>query len=1023
MSSKAKSIKAPLIEVSKKKTLREKISDAYNQYGFLGYAALVPAVIFLLIYIARGIHPFGNGTVLVLDLNGQYAYFFEYLREAVMGGDLSLLYSWERALGGEMMGLYAYYLASPLSYIVCLFPKDNMQDALFVMFLIKASLCGVTMGFYLTKISTKLKKMNIVVFSTLYATCSYCVVQMHNTMWIDAVILLPLIIYGIEQLVKWGKYKLFVSCLALTLMSNYYIGYMTCIFVAVYFFFYMYAFSDKSANNPCEEKNHFLKSFVRIVTFSLLAIAIAAVIILGAYYSLGLGKNEFSNPNWELKMNYDILNIFYKFLPGSYDTVRPEGLPFIFCGVLTIILVPAFFMSKKFTVRERIGYALLIIFFMLGFLLSTFDLIWHGFQRPNWLNCRFSFMLCFVLIVLAYRVFEHLKDVNGHFFVYSGVVIAAFAAILQKIADTLKEENEKLVIDDYATILATVALVAIYLLIIAFMKRGKNKESVAVVLLCFICIEMFINGLSNINDLDDDVTFTKYDKYAQYNTLMLPITDTVNDNDDGFFRMETTLHRKLCDNMAVNMAGLTNSTSSLNADTIYFLRMMGYSSKSNWSRYLGGTPVNDSLLGIKYIISTRNYDDIYGEPVYTIEEFAKHNGVTVDELIDETYADNSSGEGYNKLSAEDYVVYKNPFALSLAFNATPSVIDFNMKVYNTYITESNKNYEELYNEGGYTSPFTRMNGLITAILGESQTVEVFKPATQEDAPKLDGCTTAISSDKEHYRYNYSNGVGTITYTYTVPTNTRLFLYLPAYYNREVKIMSSTVEIFDGANTFHGNTTSRIIELGEVNGEGEYATYSFTVPLTSSTKEFYTTIDESFIYYVDEAVFEDAFARMQEGQFIADVNCKDDDITGSMTTKTDNQTVLTSIPYDAGWKIYVDGKRVETIEAVNALVAFNVESAGDHDIRFVYRPTLVMAGIGISVIGIIAFAVIIIFEKKFKKIPLVKEVYLLEEEFEVIIPEDDAEESDNKKSLKKIFGKSDKATDKKSDKKNPKGKNK
>ena len=129
---------------------------------------------------------------------------------------------------------------------------------------------------------------------------------------------------------------------------------LSCIFVAVYFFFYMFAHSDKNANNPCGEKNHFFKSLIRIGTYSALAIAIAAVIILGAYYSLGLGKNEFSTPNWELKMNYDLLNVLYKFLPGSYDTVRPEGLPFIFCGVATILLVPAFFMSKKFSEKERI---------------------------------------------------------------------------------------------------------------------------------------------------------------------------------------------------------------------------------------------------------------------------------------------------------------------------------------------------------------------------------------------------------------------------------------------------------------------------------------------------------------------------------------------------------------------------------------------------------------------------------------------------------------------------------------------
>ena len=1000
MASKKKAAKAPLIAPCENKGIKKRLYDIYQKYGFLGYAALVPAIIFFLIYVARGIHPFGNSTVLVLDLNGQYAYFFEYLREAVTSGDLSLLYSWERALGGEMMGLYAYYLASPLSYIVCLFPKQNMQDALFVMFLIKASLCGVTMGFYLTKISTKLKKINIVAFSTLYATCSYCVVQMHNTMWIDAVFLLPLIIYGIEQMVKYGKYKLFVTTLALTLISNYYIGYMSCIFVAVYFFFYMFAHSDKNANNPCGEKNHFFKSLIRIGTYSALAIAIAAVIILGAYYSLGLGKNEFSTPNWELKMNYDLLNVLYKFLPGSYDTVRPEGLPFIFCGVATILLVPAFFMSKKFSEKERIGSALLIIFFMLSFILSTLDLVWHGFQRPNWLNCRFSYMLCFFLLVLAYKVFESIDEIHGGFFVVSGIAVGGLAIVLQKLADSLKEENSKLVIDDYATIFATLACVAIYLIIFAFMKRASNKEIVATILLCFICIEMFLNGLSNINDLDDDVTYTKYDKYAQYNSLMLPITDTVNDLDDGFFRVETTLHRKLCDNMAVNMAGLTNSTSSLNADTIYFLRMMGYSSKSNWSKYLGGTPVNDSLLGIKYIIATRDYDNIYGEPLYTVEEFAEHNGMSVDELIKETYADNSSGEKYNKLSAEDYVVYKNPYALSLAFNATDAVMDFNMMLHNTYISESNKNYEKYYNEGGYTSPFTRMNGLITAILGESETVEVFKPATQEGAPALVGCTSGVSSDREHYRYNYSTGVGTITYTYTVPTNTRLFLYIPAYYTREVKIMSSTGEIFDGSNTYNGNDTVRIIELGEVNGEGETATYTFTIPLTSSTSEFYAVNDASFIYYVDEEVFKDAFNRMQEGQFIADVDSKDHDITGSMTTKTDNQTVLTTIPYDAGWKIYVDGKQVETLEAVDALVAFKVENAGDHEIRFLYRPTIVVAGLGISIIGIIAFALLIVFEKKIKKIALVKDIYLFEEEKEIIIEEIQEPETNKKADKKK-----------------------
>ncbi len=957
----------------------DRIQSFYKKYNYMIFAALIPAAIFFLIYLVRGIYPFGNSTVLVLDMNAQYAYFYEYLREAVTGRDLSLIYTWERALGGEFMGLYAYYIASPLSYIVCLFPKENMQDALFVIYLIKAALCGVTMSYYFTKTAKKLNKLATVAFSVLYATMSYTMVQMHNLMWIDAVILLPLVVLGIEQLIKFGKYKLYIVSLALTLMSNYYIGYMVCIFVFLYYFYYIFAYSDR--NNPCAEKAHFKKSFIRIATYSAIGIAIAAFIIFGAYYSLGLGKNEFSNPNWsEIKFNYELMDIFYKFLPGSYDTVRPEGLPFIYCGVLTLILVPAYFMSRKFSTKERIWSAVLIIVLTLGFLVSTLDLIWHGFQRPNWLNCRFSFMLCFFLIVLAYRVYTRLDVIAGRNFIISSALIIGFVLVLEKIAEALTKENKYLVVDKYATVLLTVACVAIYLIIIACQKSGKNKEIVTAILLCVICGETFISGLTNVNDLDKDVTFTKYDKYAQYNSLMLPITDTINYYDGGFFRAETVTHRKPNDNMAINLNGLTNSTSSINADTIFFLRMMGYSSKSNWSKYIGGNPVSDSLLGVKYIISPRNYDDIYGEPIYTAEEFAKLNGMTVDELIDATYADNASGEKYHQTSAADYVVYKNPYALSLAFLSKDAISEEQMKEYNIDIPKDNANYDKLYNEHGYTSPFPRLNEMISKILGKE--TNVFIPAAQTGEPEMNGLNHSPSNKGTHDRYTFSSGEGTLTFTYTVPTNTRLYLYLPAYYTRDMKIVSSTTPIFDNTQTVQGNETNRIIELGEVMSDEETAEYSFTI-LFSSDKdedEFYVSADESHLYYIDEEAFKSAFTEMQKGQLIIDSDYRDHNITGTMITEIDSQMVSTSIPYDRGWKVYVDGRAVDTYEIAGALLAFDIKDAGQHEIKFVYAPTALTMGITVSIIATLFFILLIIFEKLLRRIKPIRAIYLIDSDY-------------------------------------------
>ena len=87
--------------------------ERFLNNSYLGLCFLVPALTMWLIYIAMGTYPFGNGSVLVLDLNGQYIYFFEQLRDIVLG-DGSFLYCFGRALGGEFMGIYLAVLFSSM---------------------------------------------------------------------------------------------------------------------------------------------------------------------------------------------------------------------------------------------------------------------------------------------------------------------------------------------------------------------------------------------------------------------------------------------------------------------------------------------------------------------------------------------------------------------------------------------------------------------------------------------------------------------------------------------------------------------------------------------------------------------------------------------------------------------------------------------------------------------------------------------------------------------------------------------
>ena len=900
-----------LNETTKKKNpldflrnIQKKISC--GQYSYLFFAFFIPAVIMYIVYVAMEIHPFGENSVLVLDLNGQYVYFFEALRNFVHG-DASLLYSFSRALGGEFLGIYAYYLASPLSYIVALFPATRMLEALLVIILLKTGLCGLSFGFYLHKNSQHRNKFIVVAFACMYALCAYAVVYQNNTMWIDALIWLPLLTYGIEQLIKFGKYKLFVVSLALTVMSNFYIGYMTCIWVAVYFFYYYFSHND-NRNNPKGEHNHFTRSLVRVGIFSAIAVAISAVIILTAYYSLSFGKTDFLKPNWSVKENFSVLDYFTKFLPSSYDTVRPEGLPYVYGGILMVILVPIYFVSKNIPSREKIASLLVVLFFSVCFICNPLDLIWHGFQRPNWLNYRQSFMLVFFLLTLAYKGFGNMRQVGEKFLLGVGAAIVIFIAVAQKLEfkSYVESESKLLSLETvWLGILATVAFVALLCLVIK-LKNVFKRENVYCAIAAIVCIELFCSSLACVVQHDKDVVYSGYDGYNNFLAQMRPIVSEVKEYDTSFYRYEKTHHRKLNDNMALGIRGLSNSTSTLNASTIKFLHQLGYSSKSHWSKYLGGNPVSDSLLGIKYIIATNS--SIYLDRYYPIV-----------------------------IRNDEAVAYQNEFALSIAYGVDSAVDSFDMEA--------------------DTSHFTRLNALVKTLIGEeAQDIFVTLPVENVETENLNKGSAA-----GHTRYSKASdgSKATLTYTFTAQTTDEVFAHLPTGYPRDCKL---TV---NGASkgTILANETERLVSLGFFT-PGESVTVTLTVD--NQYNDIYIKQVYNFFCYLDKAAFENAFEKLLSNpQFVTGEGNTDANISGTITTAKSNQTILSTIPYDEGWHIYLDGKEIEYRQTLGAVIAFEIADAGEHTLEFKYMPKVFVYGLAITAIGTFAFIAICVLDTVIK----------------------------------------------------------
>jgi uncharacterized membrane protein YfhO len=196
----------------------------------------------------------------------------------------------------------------------------------------------------------------------------------------------------------------------------------------------------------------------------------------------------------------------------------------------------------------------------------------------------------------------------------------------------------------------------------------------------------------------------------------------------------------------------------------------------------------------------------------------------------------------------------------------------------------------------------------------------------------------------------------------VPKNTELFVYFPTVYSRSVNMTANGKSV----GKWGDNNTWRIVSIGESNKSD----LDLKLTIKNDYDNFYIkqNLTKPFIYSLDMEVFTEAITRLQQGNLQLDHdNYREDYLPGTITTKNENQLITTTIPYDKGWQVTVDGKKVETVELANALVGYYIEEPGEHEIEMRYCPKELVLGVAISVISTIAFFLLIIFEKKLRRI--------------------------------------------------------
>ena len=746
----------------------------------------------------------------------------------------------------------------------------------------------------------KKNDFSLVFFSMLFALSAFTMGYYWNIIWFDAVALCPLVVSGAYSLIVDGKYKTYVIALALTMIVNYYIGFFVCIFMVIVFLVLMVI------------KKPGIKAFFvkagSFAGFSILALSIGLLFMLPAL--LGL-QNTHSMENtmpqfseiydWHYKE--DVLQYISDILGNTVTYTKPtdkEGLPNIYCGFVSILLAAFYFRCDKISLREKIASAVVLVFFMYCCVYKLPNFIIHGFHLPNMLPYRFSFLISLVVVLMAYRGYTFLEKIGFWDIFIIAVTSGVFIVFAYVGPQTVTESSEE------KNMSAVIATLVVTILCIALFLLYDAKilpiQVVSVGLFAVIMAEMVSGAFLGVKT----VRVTSHDGYPDQNEPIQTLKSHIENNDKSpFYRMEMQQNYTINDSAIYGYKGVSFFSSTVNESVTNFVEGMGMIGWDAGNRYYycENTPLISSILNIDYMLARRS--------------------------------DAANTKNWEFIETDTWAnSYKNNTPLALGFMTNMATKVFSYKIDK--------------NGASVKTPFDAQENFFTKATGINE--DIFTPL--KASPLSTGFPVSITSSTQYY-CNALSDSGTLTLTYTVEKDN-----VPLYtYTRCENCQDNAINITgrEGLEKRYEIRFPYLISLG-VYSKGEQV--KIKIPYAQGTSGYCDVVVCEF----NEEVYNKGYEKWKDELY--DIKeFKTSYISGEINVSKKGM-MFTSIPYEKGWKAYVDGNETAmTPLANNALVGVEL-SEGKHTVTFRYIPEGFVLSVILFFGGILIFVLILLFEKNY-----------------------------------------------------------
>ena len=866
------------------------------KWNYTLLAFLAPIVGMFFVMIIRGFRPFGTTSMLYSDMYHQYYPFFVAFRNALRSGN-SLLYNWSVGMGMDYLGLISYYLASPLNLLSILIPEGLLLDYFSLLMPIKLGFAGMFFAIFLKKMFQK-DDISIVLFGSFYALCAWALGYQWNVMWLDTFALLPLVALGTVALLKDKKFLLYTITLFLSVFSNYYIGLFTCIFVALIFLCY----------EICRWGGikQFLCDLCRIALYSALAIGMTAILEIPAYAALQRTQSSVNKFPEGFKLNitdqdtwqglWDAMRQVAGNMNGGLEPSFKEGLPNLYCGIGTNILAFLFLTCRQVKLRDKICSVALLLFFNVSFIIRQLDYIWHGFHFTNMIPYRFSFLHSFVMLYMAYRAYLLRNRFRLWQVITAGVLAIGIALCSNNLTDVVFWAYNGVFLLLYLGSLLYAHMIKLpaknsaaevkrnYL-----EERRYQKRLSGQIFLGIILMELALN-LVNFGVSFTGTLISDYPRGTVYTESIIRYMKE-RENDNLFYRTETTHSQTLNDGALNGYNGISTFTSSANVNVTRFMKALGYGAKDTYNRYCfeESSPVSNLFLNLKYMLERQ------------------------DKVEENAYFDDIHHFGKVHL-------LENNAYLPLGFLAENQLINVDFASVSNTMVFQNDLFRAATGLDGDVWSFITGNNL--AISGTAVTVN---PQTQTGY-----CSYSTGKDTG----------GTIVYKYIADREGLVCIDLDLPKKNKYSFWKNGAELYNETYSIPQSLAVSQVIPGDV----------IEVHLTCNANERGTATLRAGI--LNEALFRQGY-NILNASTLNLTTFRNTLVEGSIHCNR-NGILYTSIPQDGNWIAYVDGKPAQIALVGDAMCGL-LMSEGEHTVTFRYHNAAFSLGWKISLCCLLIFA--------------------------------------------------------------------